>query len=188
VDVPITFEGCYKWIAFLPSKTHPRIGVLNRYYGVMENGKIKVRGLEVRRRDTPRFVFDAQTEMIKTLATANNTAELCKKIVTKHMSKHPNRYKQHISQVIAAEQLMKEGAEIHAGNNIRFLFTHAEHKCHSRRVKAAQLIEQGVNPDIKKYLLLLYSSAANLLSFSGFTTKSVYDAIRENNQTSITSY
>jgi DNA polymerase elongation subunit (family B) len=213
VEVPITFEGRYKWIAFLPSKNHPRIGVLSRYYGVMESGKIKVRGLEVRRRDTPRFVFDAQTEMIKTLATANNTVELCKKIpealdivkdyrrklldgevplwdliVTKHMSKHPKRYKQHVSQVIAAEQLMEEGAEIHAGNNIRFLFTHAGHKRHSRRVKAAQLIEQGVNPDTKKYLLLLYSSAANLLSFSGFTTKSVYGAIRENNQTSITSY
>ena len=66
--IPISFEGRYKWIVFLPSKTHPRVGVLNRYYGVMEDGKIKVRGLEVRKRDTPRFVFDAQTEMINTLA------------------------------------------------------------------------------------------------------------------------
>src|SRR4030042_2799193 len=48
VGVPINFEGRYKWIVFLPSKMHPRIGVLNRYYGVMENGKIKARGLEVR--------------------------------------------------------------------------------------------------------------------------------------------
>jgi hypothetical protein len=40
-----------------------------------------------------------------------------------------------------------------------------------RRVKAAQLIEQDLNPDVKKYLLLLYSSAANVVSFSGFTTK-----------------
>jgi DNA polymerase elongation subunit (family B) len=213
VGVPISFEGRYKWIAFLPSKMHPRIGVLNRYYGVMENSKIKTRGLEVRRRDTPRFIFDAQTEMIKILASANNTTELRSKIpdalevvkqyrrkllngevpiwdliVTKHMSKHPKHYKQHVSQVIAAEQLMKEGAEIHAGNNISFLFTHAEDKRHSRRVKAAQLIEQGVNPDVKKYLLLLYSSAANLLSFSGFTTKKVYNAIRGNNQTILTSY
>ena len=64
--IPINFEGRYKWIVFLPSKTHPRVGVLNRYYGVMEDGKVKVRGLEIRRRDTPRFVFDAQTEMINT--------------------------------------------------------------------------------------------------------------------------
>lgn len=50
--------------------------MLDRYYGVMEDGKVKVRGLEIGRRDTPSYVFDAQTEMIKTLATANNTAEL----------------------------------------------------------------------------------------------------------------
>jgi DNA polymerase elongation subunit (family B) len=213
VGVPISFEGSYKWIAFLPSKIHPRIGVLNRYYGAMENGKIKVRGLEVRRRDTPRFVFDAQTEMIKTLATANNTTELRKKIpdaleivksyrqkllddevpiwdliVTKRMSKSPSLYRQHVSQVIAAEQLMKEGAEVHAGNNIRFLFTHAEDKRHNRRVRAAQLIEKGVNPDTRKYLLLLYSSAANLLSFAGYTTKSVFDAINGEKQEKLTYY
>jgi DNA polymerase elongation subunit (family B) len=211
--VPVSFEGRYKWIAFLPSKMHPRISVLNRYYGVMEDGKIKVRGLEVRRRDTPRFVFNAQTEMIKTLASANNTAELHKQIpqaievvktyrqkllygevpfweliITKHMSKNPKRYRQHVSQVIAAEQLMKEGAKVHAGNSIRFLFTHAENKKHDRRVKAAQLIEKNINPDTKKYLLLLYASAANLLSFAGYTTKSVYDAITGEEQKPLTDY
>jgi DNA polymerase elongation subunit (family B) len=212
-EVPISFEGRYKWVAFLPSKMHPRIGVLNRYYGVMENGKIKVRGLEVRRRDTPRFVFDAQTEMINALAEANNVAELHEKIpeaiavvrmfrqklldgdvklwdliVTKHMSKSPSRYKQHVSQVIAAEQLMKEGAEVHAGNSVRFLFTHAEDRRHDRRVRAAQLIEKGVNPDVKKYLLLLYSSAANLLSFAGYTTRTVYEAVTEQKQQSLTHF
>jgi DNA polymerase elongation subunit (family B) len=213
VGVPINFEGRYKWIAFLPSKTHPRISVLNRYYGVMENGKVKVRGLEVRRRDTPRFVYDAQKEMIETLASANNSIELRQRIpealevvkkyrqklldgevpiwdliVTKHLSKNPKRYRQHVSQVIAAEQLMKEGANVHAGNNIRFLFTHAEDKRHNRRVRAAQLIEEDVNPDIRKYLLLLYSSAANLLSFQGFTAKSVYDALRGQTQKTLLAY
>jgi DNA polymerase elongation subunit (family B) len=103
-------------------------------------------------------------------------------IVTKHLSKNPKRYKQHVSQVIAAEQLIKEGADVHTGNNIRFLFTHAEDKRHDRRVKAAQLVEEGINPDARKYLLLLYASAANLLSFQGFTIRTVYDAIRGQNQ------
>jgi DNA polymerase elongation subunit (family B) len=213
VGVPITFEGRYKWIVFLPSRMHPRVGVLNRYYGVMENGKIKIRGLEVRRRDTPRFIFEAQTKMIEKLASANDTAELHKKIpevlqivrdyrqklidgevpiwdliVTKRMSKAPKRYRQHVSQVIAAEQLMKEGVEIHAGNNIRFLFTHAYDKRHDRRVKAAQLIEKGINPDAKKYLLLLYSSAANLLSFAGYTSKLIYSTVTKHNQTQLTEY
>jgi hypothetical protein len=75
--------------------------------------------------------------------------------------------------------LIKEGAEVHAGKNIRFLFTDAEDKRHERRVRAEQLIEKGANADTKKYLLLLYASAANLLSFSGYTAESIYDTVRE---------
>jgi len=213
IDVPLNFEGRYKWIVFLPSKMHPNIGVLNRYYGVMENGKVKVRGIEVRRRDTPRFVYNAQMEMINVLASADDSKQFMEKIpealkvvkayrrrlldgdvpiwdliITKHLSKHPKKYKQRVSQVIAAEQLMKEGAEVHAGKNIRFLFTNAEDKRHERRVKAEQLIENCVNPDTRKYLLLLYASAASLMGFSGYTTKSVYDAVRGYYPKRITGY
>jgi DNA polymerase-2 len=203
IGVPLNFEGIYKWIVFLPSKVHPNIGVLNRYYGVMKNGKVKVRGIEVRRRDTPQFIHNAQMEMIKVLASADNSKQFVEKIpevlkvvkeyrqrllsgevpvwdliVTKHLSKHPSKYKQRVSQVIAAEQLMNEGAEIHAGKNIRFLFTNADDKRYGRRVKAEQLLEEGVNADTGKYLLLLYSAAASLLGFSGYTAKSSYDAVR----------
>jgi DNA polymerase elongation subunit (family B) len=142
-------------------------------------------------------------KMINVLATANNATEFHSKIpealevvkeyrrmllnggipvwdliVTKHMSKRPEKYKQKVSQVIAAEQLIREGAEVHAGKNIRFLFTDAENKRYNQRVKAEPLIEQGVNPDTKKYLLLLYASAAGLLNFAGYTTVKIYDAIR----------
>jgi len=213
MGVPLNFEGRYKWIVFLPSKIHPNIGVLNRYFGVMESGKVKVRGIEVRRRDTPHFVYDAQMEMINILASANNSKEfyamipkalkvvkdyrrklldgdvpIWDLIVTKHLSKNPKKYKQRVSQVIAAEQLIKEGAEVHAGKSIRFLFTRAEDKRYERRVKAEQLIEKGVNADTKKYLLLLYAATASLLSFSGYTAKSVYDAVRGYSGKSLTEY
>ena len=46
----------------------------------MENGKVKIRGLEVRRRDTPRFVYDAQMEMIKVLANASNSRDFIERI------------------------------------------------------------------------------------------------------------
>ena len=80
IGVPINFEGRYKWIIFLPSRLHPRLSVLNRYFGLMENGNVKIRGLEIRRRDTPGFIFDAQTEMINALKPANNSAELYQRI------------------------------------------------------------------------------------------------------------
>jgi DNA polymerase elongation subunit (family B) len=213
LNVSLNFEGFYKWVVFLPSKVHPNIGVLNRYYGVMKNGKVKVRGIEVRRRDTPRFVHNAQLEMINVLACADNSKQFMAKvpealrvvkeyrwkllsgevpvwdlIVTKHLSKHPSKYKQRVSQVIAAEQLIKEGAEVHAGKNIRFLFTKAGDKRYERRVKAEQLIEKGVNADTRKYLLLLYASAAGLLNFAGYTAESVHDAVRGYKHKSLLDY
>jgi DNA polymerase-2 len=205
--IPISFEGRYKWIMFLPSRLHPRVSVLNRYLGVMESGKIKVRGLEVRKRDTSCFVYNAQTDMINILSKANNTAELYRQIpeaikvlrlyrqrlldgevplsdlmVSKHMSKEPGRYRQQVSQVIVAQQLARHGVDVQAGTNTEFIFTNAEHKRYERRVKAAQLIEKNLNPDTKKYLMLLYSSAANLLSFAGYTPEKVYDVVKGQQQ------
>jgi DNA polymerase elongation subunit (family B) len=213
IGVPLNFEGKYKWIVFLPSKVHPGIGVLNRYYGVMENGKIKIRGVETRRHDTPKFVYDAQMEMINVFAAANNAQEFLLKIpdalkvvknyrqkllngevpvwdliVTKHLSKQPGKYRQRVSQAIAAEQLAREGAEVNAGKNVRFLYTDSGSKRFDRRVKSEQLIDREVNADMKKYLLLLYASAASLLGFAGYTPETVYDAIRGYGNRSLLEY
>lgn len=51
--LPIALEGIYRWIAFLPSRQDERIPVPNRYFGVFQDGSLKVRGLELRRRNTP---------------------------------------------------------------------------------------------------------------------------------------
>ncbi|MCW3999068.1 MAG: hypothetical protein NWE93_02380 [Candidatus Bathyarchaeota archaeon] len=202
IGVPINFEGRYKWIAFLPSRLHPRVGVLNRYFGALEGGKVKVRGLAVRRRDTPKFVYDAQTDMIDALSPAGDADEVYRRIpqaigvlrsyrqrlidgdvalpdliVTKHMSRPISQYRQQVSQVIVAQQLASYGVDSQAGNSVKFLFTSHQNKRFMRRVKAAQLIEKDTNPDVKKYLLLLYDSAANLLSFAGYTPDSMYEAV-----------
>jgi hypothetical protein len=81
-----------------------------------------------------------------------------------------------------------EGAEVHAGNSVKFLFTHSKQKKHERRVKAAELIEKGVEPDAEKYLMLLYSAAANLLSFDGFTTQTIIDSIGGSKEKNLYSY
>lgn len=109
-------------------------------------------------------------------------------ITTKHLSKQPNQYRQHVSQLIAAEQLIKEGKELHAGNNVSFLFTDIENKRHERRVRAESLLDKGVRADTKKYLSLLYASAANLLSFAGVTERMVYDAVRGYGYRTLESY
>ncbi len=66
--LPIALEGFYKWIAFLPSKLDRRVPVPNRYFGAFENGEIKVRGIAMRRHDTPRFVAEIQRCILEQLA------------------------------------------------------------------------------------------------------------------------
>ena len=65
----------YNWIAFLPSKVCSKVPVPNRYFGRFLNGTIKVRGLEVRRSDTPGFVRNAQRAMLATLSQARTYEE-----------------------------------------------------------------------------------------------------------------
>jgi DNA polymerase II len=66
--LPIALEGIYKWVAFLPSRLDPRVPVANRYFGVFEDGTIKSRGIESRRRDTPHWVAAIQMECLERLA------------------------------------------------------------------------------------------------------------------------
>src|SRR2546426_5638625 len=74
-NLPISFEGIYKWVVFLNSKIDPRVPVLNRYYGIFQDGTVKVRGIDLRRHDTPGIVRQCQEEMLQVFSKANNSSE-----------------------------------------------------------------------------------------------------------------
>ncbi|MGH9920545.1 MAG: DNA polymerase domain-containing protein, partial [Nitrososphaerales archaeon] len=72
----ISFEGIYKWIAFLPSKVNAGVPVLNQYFGAYrDGGRLKVRGIEARRHDTPSFFSKCQLEILELLAEAGSVEE-----------------------------------------------------------------------------------------------------------------
>ena len=73
--LPIEFEGRYRWIMFLPCRNQP-YGALTRYCGVKEDGTIKVRGIELRRRDTPPFIKQLQLDLLTCLAGAEDIDEM----------------------------------------------------------------------------------------------------------------
>jgi DNA polymerase-2 len=74
--VKLALEGVYRWIYFMSSKQDPQRPVATRYFGVFEDGSLKVRGLMCRRRDTPPFVRRAQEAMLAKLAEAATPGEL----------------------------------------------------------------------------------------------------------------
>ena len=188
IGVPLNVEGRYRWIVFLPSKTHAGVPVLNRYFGVFDSGKMKIRGIEARKSDTPKLIHDAQMDMIQVLARARDSKEFMKKIpqaldvlrdyakrlvegkipiedlvIEKRLSLRPSEYAHSVLQAIAAKQLVEEGVEMSAGQTVQYIIVDSKNKHPLRRVKPAQLLNRHIRYDAEKYLELLLASATNLL-------------------------
>ncbi len=72
----VSLDGVYRWVAFLPSRMDSRVPVPNRYFGVFQDGSLKIRGIEARRRDTPLWVASRQREMLECLAGASTYEQL----------------------------------------------------------------------------------------------------------------
>ena len=148
VGLPISLEGIYRWVVFLPSRINARVPVPNRYFGVYDNGVIKVRGIEARRRDTPPFIVQTQMGMLTILAQSLCLEDLPLYIpqaitLLRNILMQLNHYdiplehllvKQKISRNIeeylvpsaaarAANQLSDAGKHLKAGQNVRFIYT-----------------------------------------------------------------
>ena len=190
LGLPVSFEGRYRWILFLPSKVHSQLPVLNRYYGVFENGKIKVRGIEYRRRDTPTIIKNCQHEVIQSLASARNRAEFFTLLpnalrlvrsyidrlehgqvnvqdllITKQLSKNLSEYRHKVTQAIAAEQLVNEGAQVSAGQTVSYLLQSSDA---GSAVLTSELINESTTYDVQRYSQLLLDAVAGLLSPLGY--------------------
>jgi len=193
VKVPLNVEGKYQWIVFLPSKITPEVPVLNRYYGVFEDGRIKMRGIEARRTDTPEFIKKAQLEMIKVLSDALSYEDFVKRIpaalqilrgyvekllhgdvsveellVSKRLSKHPQNYAHDLFQAVAAKQLLAAGFDVYPGQTVQFLIVDADNRSPNNRVRGAELLNGRQRFDVQKYLEMLLEAGETLFSVFGY--------------------
>ena len=143
--LPIGIEGIYRWVAFLPSRIHARRAAANRYFGAFEDGTLKVRGIEARRRDTPPFVSAVQMEMLKILAGCSDPQNgveaalahlrgrlgelrrgrvgLEDLLVAHKLGREPEEYRANSAAARAGKQLQAAGRTIKPGQRVRFLYT-----------------------------------------------------------------
>jgi DNA polymerase-2 len=143
----IALDGVYRWVAFLPSRADERVPVPNRYFGVFQDGSLKVRGLEARRRDTSPWVARLQMDLLEYLALAEDAADLplylpgAIAILRQHLSdlrqgrvpledllmayrltRPPQEYKVKTAGARAACQLAEIGKELRPGQRVRLLY------------------------------------------------------------------
>jgi DNA polymerase elongation subunit (family B) len=200
LGLPISFEGRYKWIVFLNSRINPKVPVLNRYYGVFEDGTLKVRGIDLRRHDTPEVIRKCQSDMLTVLSQAENSQEFKKLIpktlsivksyvsalrthkvpieqlvVEKRLSKGTNEYTNLVPQAIAAAHLAREGQDTQAGQTVSYVITNNKSRIAGNRVLPAEFLDESTCYDSEWYVNLILSSVANLFLPFGYDAKSLRD-------------
>ena len=151
--LPIALDGVYRWVVFLPSRVDSRVPVGNRYFGVFQDGSVKVRGLASRRKDTPPWIASAQMALIEHLAKAPDADSLGTYIpgalnllrrelnrlvrlqvpledllVSARMSRPLEKYKSPSPAARAAAQLSKYGKTVEPGQRVPLLFIRGDQR------------------------------------------------------------
>ncbi len=149
----ISLEGIYRWVAFLPSRTEPRVSAANRYFGAFEDGELKVRGIEYRRHDTPRFIKETQMGILEILAQGEDIAGFRARlpqavsyarrrldqlqagqvpsndlIVTHRLSRQPGEFTVRTVAARVAQELTQAGIALSPGEKLRFLLVSGPEK------------------------------------------------------------
>jgi hypothetical protein len=178
--VKLALEGVYRWIYFMPSKQDPQRPVATRYFGVFEDGSLKVRGLMCRRRDTPPFVRRAQQTMLQKLTEATTPEELAALrpeleemaagfrqrlregginpqdlIITRVLSQKVGEYKVDTPTALAARQLENAGIRIQPGEKVRYVHREGKKGPKECRIAAAPFLDSLEGYDTQLYLELL---------------------------------
>jgi DNA polymerase-2 len=179
--MPIALEGIYRWIAFLPSKRNPSIAVPNRFAGVFANGEIKVRGVALRRSDTPLFIAALQRELLERMAKAGRLSELRAMLpelrgvveeavaelrggrvpieelaIVRRLSKAPDEYVANTAAAAVTRELCGRGIPLRPGSKIRYLLADG-------KGRAMGFLDGNEIPDFARYEAMLRETGEEFL-------------------------
>jgi DNA polymerase elongation subunit (family B) len=79
IGLPISIEHDFKYLVLLPLEADEKIEALKQYYGITQEGQLVVRGIELRRHDTPKFMKEFQTELLSTLFDCEDVKDIMNK-------------------------------------------------------------------------------------------------------------
>ena len=143
--LPIALDGIYRWVVFVGSRQNKKRPVANRYFGVFQDGSIKVRGIDARRRDSTPFVSKAQMHLLELLASKeqpeqalpeainylkeqlsalrNGQVDLTDLLVKQRLGRKLEAYRTLSPAAEAVLQLQAIGKEMRPGQRVPFIYT-----------------------------------------------------------------
>lgn len=152
LNVEMALEGIYSWIVFLPSRSDERQPVANRYFGRFTDGSMKVRGIQLRRRDTPEWIRRAQQSLLDVMQGATSLKALHALhgtmdrqyralerelvsgdvawrdlLVRRTVSRSLEDYTAVGASALSLEQLAEDGIQLQPGEKVRYLIRSKGH-------------------------------------------------------------
>ncbi len=201
-SIPIELEGRYKWIMFLPNRSDGA-GSLTHYYGALHDGSMKIRGLELRRSDTPPIVKHCQRDILDHLADADTKQAFFQRldgaydilqeyirqvreqrcplddlVISKRVTRQPDEYQQRNATASCLQQLAQAGETVLPGQHVRYVIQDASSSRWHRKVEPWQQCSSQTQYDHDKYVELLCRAMASLLLPFGYTTQKVQQHIQ----------
>lgn len=196
-------EGHYKWIVFLPNKQND-VGALNRYYGLLENGETKVRGIELRQKNSPVFLKNMQREILTVFSKANSRSEFLGLIpeavkmieeygrkMIKHefnqkdllikncVSRNISDYKANTLTKCALLQFRKAGLKPELGQSVRYVVCNQKSQNPWKRVCITEKLGDNNTIDIDFYMRLIAQYGESILIPFHFTQEKIYKMLQK---------
>ncbi|MGD0330407.1 MAG: DNA polymerase domain-containing protein [Nitrososphaeria archaeon] len=197
IGLPISLDHHYRFLLLLPLEADPSLNMeaQKHYFGVLYDGELIVRGIELRRHDTPSFIKEFQAKLIQTLFDCTTVEEVCnvgyeramllitrtidkimggdipfeELVVSKTLRKTVNKYRSVLPHVAAAIQLASKGKQVKSGEDINFIYMDSDHHNPLCRVIPLELASSHVNIDKEKYRDMLLDAAETVLSTFSFS-------------------
>jgi DNA polymerase-2 len=195
VGMDMSLEGIYNWILFPASKMDPLIPTANKYVGWYDNDEIKIRGIEVRRRDTPVFIKRIQGEMLKimgggrdvaaiaslvpaTLARAGEFIALLRAggadprelVIRRHLSREAEEYTTNTANAAAARALDEAGVQLEPGESVEYVIVDASGRKRPAKAVPVPLYAAEDGYDIEAYTDMALKAVETLLLPFGYDT------------------
>jgi len=191
--IDISLEGVYRWILFPASKMDPRIPTANKYVGWYESNEIKIRGVEMRRRDTPVFIKRMQGEMLQILGRARSVADVgqlvpevlakaeehigrlvsgqadpMELVIRRHITREPDEYANRSASAEVAKALQDTGIALAPGEMIEYVIVDASGKRKPEKARPLALYAMDDGYDAAAYLTMALKAVETLLLPFGY--------------------
>ena len=193
VGIDISLEGIYNWILFPASKQDPAITTANRYVGWYRHGEVKIRGIEARRHDTPKFIKQMQARMLDRMSKAQNVSEVgtlmpdlldiassfvsvlrsgkanpMELVMRRNITKEPQEYINNSISAVVSKLVEEMGVHLSAGESIQFIIIDQSGRKKPEKAKPLALYAFEDGYDIEQYTEFTLKAIETLLSPFGY--------------------